>query len=101
MARRRFCGRRRIKACAVDDENVRPAIVVVVENGDARSGGFNDVFLGVHAAEDHRVGEACFFRDVGEMCERFESAFGELACGEENGKRREQNKRDPGGFEAE
>ncbi len=95
MAGRRFSGGS-IEACAVDDEDVRPAVVVVVEDGDARSRGFNDVFLGVHAAENHGVGETCFFGDVGEMSEGFGIAFWELACAEENRKRQKENKRNPG-----
>ena len=101
MARGRFSRSGRVKAGAVDDENVGPAVVVVVEDGDTRSGGFDDVFLGVHAAEDYGIGKACLFRDVGEMGERFGSVFGELACAEENQKRREQNKRDPRRLETE
>jgi|SRR5580658_85799 hypothetical protein len=96
-----LCGKRRVEACPVDDENIWPPIVVVIEDGDTRSRGFNDVFLRVHAAENYGGGKACFFRDVGEMGERFGSAFGELACAEENGKRQKQNKRDPEGFETE
>ena len=99
MARGRFCGRGRVEACPVDNENVRPAVVVVIEDGDARSGGFDDVFLAVHAAENYGIGKARFFCDVGEMGEGFGCTFGELACAEENGKRREHNKRDPEGFE--
>src|SRR5580692_4430764 len=64
-----------IEAGAVNDEDVRPAVVVVVEDGDAGSGGFDDVFLGVHAAENDRIGKAGFFGDVGEMGDGFEIAF--------------------------
>jgi len=52
---------------AVDDEDVRPAVIVVIEDGDAGPGGFNDVFLGVDAAKDDDVREAGLFRDVGEI----------------------------------
>ena len=85
---------RRVEAGAVDDENVGPTVVVVVENGDAGSGGFNDVFFGVYAAENYRLGETCFFGDVGEMCKRFRIAFWELR-GEGNRKRQKQSKRNP------
>ena len=37
---------------AVDQKNVRPAIVVVVENRDSRAGRLNDVLLGEEPAEN-------------------------------------------------
>src|SRR5580698_9890978 len=90
-----------VEAGAVDDKYVGPAVVVVVEDGDSRSGSFKDVFFGVHAAEHHWVRETCFLGDIGEMSEGLRIAFRELTCAEENGKRQEQSKRDPRGFETE
>ena len=52
---------------AVNDEDVRPAVIIVIKDGDARSGSFNDVLLGVGTAGDDDVREASFFRDVGEI----------------------------------
>src|SRR5580700_3027843 len=83
VACRNFARRKRAEAGAVHDEDVGPAVVVVVEDGDASSGGFNDVFFGVHATENHRIGEACIFGDVREMCERFGIAFWKLRRAEE------------------
>jgi len=100
MAGRSFSGRR-IESGAIDDENIRPAVVVVIEDGDARSGGFNDVFLGVRAAENDLVGESGFGGDVGEMSERFGSALRALRGAKEKGNRKEQCKKSPGGFETE
>ena len=51
---------------AVDDKDVGPSVIVVVEDGDAGAGGLDDVFLCIHAAEDVLRGEAGFFGDVGE-----------------------------------
>src|SRR5580704_2414120 len=90
-----FSGRRRVKAGAIDDENVGPAVVVVVENGDPGSRGFNDVFFCVHAAENHRIGETCFFGDIGEMCERSGIVFWELRGAEEKRRRQKKSKRNP------
>src|SRR5580700_12077264 len=101
MACWNFSGGRRAEAGAVDDEDVGPAVVVVVEDGDAGSGGFNDVFFGVHAAENHGIGETCFFGYVDEMCERFGIAFWELCGAEEKRKRQKKSKRNPREFEME
>ena len=61
MAGRGFDGGKAFEGGAVNDEDVRPAVIVVIKDGDARSGGFNDVLLGVGAAEDDDVREAGFF----------------------------------------
>ena len=67
-----FCARDGvIELRAVDDENVGPAVVVVVEDGDAGAGGFDDVFFGGDAAKGVGHCEAGFFGDVGEVGERF------------------------------
>src|SRR5580704_8334549 len=100
MACGRFSGGS-IEAGAIDDKYVGPAVVVVVEDGDSRSGSFKDVFFGVHAAEHHWVRETCFLGDIGEMSEGLRIAFRELACAEEDGKREEQSKRDPRSLETE
>jgi hypothetical protein len=93
MVRGRFCGRRRVEACAVYDENVRPSVVVVVKDGDAGSGGFKDVFLGVDAAENHGLREASLFGHVCKMSNGFGIAFRELTGAEKKGERKEQSER--------
>jgi hypothetical protein len=55
---------------AVDDEDVGPAVVVVVEDRDAGAGGFDDVFFGGDTAEGVGHGEAGLFRDVREVSGR-------------------------------
>ena len=40
------------EARAVDQEDVRPPVVVVVDDGDAAAGGLEDVVLGPFAADD-------------------------------------------------
>src|SRR6185437_10984496 len=54
---------------AVDDEDVGPAIVVVVEDGDAGAGGLDDVLLGLQAAEDVLHGQSRLFGEVGKPCD--------------------------------
>ena len=101
MACGRFSRWRASRLVPLTMKYVGPAVVVVVEDGDARAGGFDDVFFGVHAAENHRVGETGFFGDIGEMGEGFRIAFRKLSCAKEDGKRQEQSKRDPRGLETE
>src|SRR5207249_183958 len=49
---------------AIDNENVRPAIIVVVENCGASSGGLDDVFLCLNATEDNFHGKTSLCSDV-------------------------------------
>jgi len=58
---------------AVDDEDIGPAIVVVVEDRDARAGGFENVFLRGDAAERGGHRKAGPFCDVREIRERLGS----------------------------
>ena len=62
-------GGQSVEPGAIDQKNVGPAIIVVIEDGDAGAGGLDDVFLGVDAAEDFLHGEAGFFGDIGEVGE--------------------------------
>src|SRR5579859_1272540 len=101
MAGREIARGRRIESGAVHDEDVWPAVVVVIEDGDASSGRFNDVFFGVHAAKDFRGGETGFFGDIGEMSDGFGNGLWELASVEEKRKRREQSKKNPEAMETE
>src|SRR5258706_507257 len=67
VARRSFAGGQPFQFRAVDDESVGPAIIVVIEDGDAGSRGLDDVFLRVFAAENDRCCKSGFLRDVGKM----------------------------------
>ncbi len=53
---------------AVDEEDVGPAVAVVVEDGYAGAGGLDDVALGVDAAVDVANQDAGFGGDVNEPC---------------------------------
>ncbi len=55
-----------LEARAVDQENVQPAIVVVVVESDAAAGGFEKVFVLMLAAENSFGVETGFPRDVQE-----------------------------------
>ena len=52
MVRGSLIGGEALQRCAIHDENVGPPVVVIIENGDAGSGCLDDVFLGVHSAEN-------------------------------------------------
>ena len=101
VARRSSLGGRCVESGAVDNEDVRPAIVVVIEDGDAGSGGLDDVFLGVDAAKNFDDVEACFFGDIGEMRERFGISFGEQGGAEEKRNGQKQREKSPRAFERE
>lgn len=62
-----FLARRKaFKAGAVDKENVEPAVVVEIVEGDAAAGGFQQIFVFVFAAEGRFGVEARFARDIHE-----------------------------------
>ncbi len=67
MVRRCFARGETFQLRAVHDENVGPAIIVVIKNRNAGAGGFENVFFRAFAAEYYRSGEARFCRDVREM----------------------------------
>src|SRR6266853_985360 len=67
VARRRFGSWQRFQFCAIHDENIRPAVMVIIKNGYARARGFNDVFFCRFAAKNYRSSEPSFLRHVGEM----------------------------------
>lgn len=73
MRERRGLAGTRLQGCAIDDEDVGPAIIIEIENGHAGSGGLDDVFLGDLAAENHGRGQAGFTGFVDEI--------GDLLCG--------------------
>src|ERR1700751_308132 len=55
---------------AVYEENVGPAVVVIVEDGDAGASGFDDELFGVASPENVRHGEAGFPGDVEKLSQR-------------------------------
>src|SRR5262249_49195596 len=63
---RPFSRGKSIEFGAIYQKDVGPAIVVVVENGDAVSRGLDDVFLGVDSAEDVLCSQPRLFGDVSE-----------------------------------
>src|SRR6266571_8585409 len=81
VARWCFAGPRAFQRRAVYDENVGPAIIVVIENGDAGSRRFDNVFLRVFSAENDWRGEAGSLRHVGEMHDRLGVCFLGLSSG--------------------
>src|SRR5260370_1267523 len=88
VARRCTALRQGFQRRAVYDENVGPAIIVVIENGDAGSRRFDDVFFRLFSTENDWRGEAGFLRHVGEMHDRpgvcflgLSSANTRRACG--------------------
>src|SRR5271157_5023380 len=67
MVRRPLTGFRRFQGCAVHDEDIEPAIIVVVEDGDARACGLNNVLLAVGPAEDFRYRQPGLLGDINEV----------------------------------
>src|SRR5256885_12095683 len=64
-----LAGRKSFQRCTVDEENVRPAVVVVIEYRDTGAGGFNNVFLGVHSPEHVRHRESSLLGDIRKVSE--------------------------------
>src|SRR5262249_25508792 len=71
MIRRRLCRRGTLQCCAVDDKDVGPTIVVVVENRNPRAGGLDDVVLCVDPAENVCHRQAGFSGDILKICKTF------------------------------
>ena len=63
---RLFAFRKTFEAGSVHEEDVEPAIVVVVVEGDTTSGGFKQVFILVLAAESGDGIQSGFFGDIDE-----------------------------------
>ena len=82
MANRLLAFGKAFEAPAVDEENVDPVVVVVVEEGRAAACGFKQIFVAMLAAEDGLDVEAGFFGHVGELhakrraCDGRRQAFG-------------------------
>src|SRR6476661_7268165 len=88
------CGKT-LELCAIDDENVRPAVVVVIEDSYAGARSFDDVLLGVLSAKDIHHGQAGFLGLVGEVRDglgrRRTLAVSTMgACSKQNGSHRER-----------
>src|SRR5580692_7181301 len=71
MIGRSFASGQYIQLRAVHDENVRPAVVVIVKNRNAGSSSLNNVFFGGNAPKRIGHGQASSFRDVREVGKRF------------------------------
>src|SRR5207244_377224 len=55
---------------AIHDEDVGPAVVVIIENRNAGAGCLDDVLLAIKPAKHVGHGEAGFFGDISEVSER-------------------------------
>ena len=62
-----LAGGEAFQARAVHQKNIEPAVVVVIVEGDAAAGGFEQIFILVLAAENRFGVESGFFRDVDEI----------------------------------
>src|SRR5262249_47381022 len=67
MIRRLLLSGNWIESGAIHDENIRPAVVVIIENRNASSRRFDDVFLRVHTPENIRSSETALHHFVGEI----------------------------------
>lgn len=56
-----------VERSRIDDKDIHQSIIVVVENADSVSSGFQDVFLVGFRAGDVDGLQACLFRDVAEI----------------------------------
>ena len=62
--------RRHLKGGAVDDEDVGPAIIVIIKDGDAGAGGFDDVLFTLLVTGDDLESQACLLGDILEVRDR-------------------------------
>src|SRR6185437_10551383 len=56
-----------LQACTVENEQIHPAIVVVIDEGDASPNYLDDVTLGIETTVHSRFGQARLFRGISEM----------------------------------
>lgn len=61
-----LAGGKTFEAPAVDEENIQPAVMVVIIESNATACGFKEIFIFVLAAEDGLGVESGFARDVQE-----------------------------------
>ena len=66
VVKRLITGPEALETSAVDEEDVEPAVIIVVVERDATARGFEQVFVFVFAAEDGDGVEPGFFGDVNE-----------------------------------
>src|SRR3954469_9766452 len=57
-----------LEFCSVHQEDVRPTVVFLIEDGNSVPGRLDDVFLGIESAKDVRGREAGLLGDVREIC---------------------------------
>ena len=70
MARRRFAVGKAFELRAVHDENIGPAVVVIIENGNTRAGGFDDVLFCLFPAENNGCRESHLCCDIRKVHDR-------------------------------
>src|ERR1700722_12041386 len=66
MTARFLPGGKAFESPAVDEEEIEPAIGVVVVEGESAAGGFEQIFVGLLAAVDSLGGKACLLHNVSE-----------------------------------
>src|SRR4030081_2571525 len=67
MVGRSFAFGESFESCSVNEEDVRPSVVVVIEDGHARAGRLDNVFFGCESAENVSKRQSRFFGDVDEI----------------------------------
>ena len=72
MVGRRFICGEALQGRTIYDEDVRPPVIVIVENGNTSSGRLDNVFFGINPAEDSWRGKTCFSRDINKLDDRGE-----------------------------
>src|ERR1700690_1148911 len=60
-------GGKAFESGSIHEEDVGPAVVVIIKDGDARAGGLDDVFLGLQTPEHVGHGQAGLFGHVGKV----------------------------------
>src|SRR5262249_55389968 len=65
-ARRLHLSAQRIERRTVDQVDIEPAVVVIINKGAARARRFNEVILGRRAGDEAKAAEACGLRHVDE-----------------------------------
>jgi hypothetical protein len=58
--------RRMIETRATQDEDIQPAVIIVIDKGHAAAHSFDDVILAGNAAVDHRCTQAGLLGDIHE-----------------------------------
>ena len=91
VVRRRALTSRAFQRGSVDQKNIRPPVIVIVKNGDARSGGFDDVFFGFFPAKNVKGKQSSLLRLVGEIHNRSGLGLRARTCGK---RRKEKQRRD-------